>query len=53
MDNPETLTLANKRYRKLKGQSRMDYPKTLAIVCTQDTGRRQTKQILQNRKLKR
>ena len=30
--------------KKLKGQSRMDNPETLAIWDTQDTVRRQTKQ---------
>ena len=35
----------NKRQRKPKGQLRMDNPETLAILCTKDTGRRQTKQI--------
>jgi hypothetical protein len=33
----------NKHERKLKGQSRVDNPKTLAILGTQDTGRRITK----------
>jgi hypothetical protein len=36
-----------------KGQSRIDNPETLATLDTQDTGRRQTKQKTQHRKLKR
>ena len=35
MDNPE---------RKQNGPSRMDNPKKMAILGTQDTGRKQTKQ---------
>ena len=34
----------NKRERKLKGQSRMVNPDTLASLGTQDTGRKQAKQ---------
>ena len=34
----------NKRHRKPKGQSRMDNPEKLAILGTQYTKRRQTKQ---------
>jgi hypothetical protein len=32
--------LTNKRYRKLKGQSRMDKLETLATLDTKETGRR-------------
>jgi hypothetical protein len=37
-----------------KGRSRMHNPETLATMCTQDTGRRQTKeqQKTQHKKLK-
>jgi hypothetical protein len=38
---------------KPKVQLRMDNSETLATLGTQDTGRRQTKQITQHRKLKR
>ena len=38
MDNPE----------KPKGQSRMDNPEKLATLCTQDTGRMETKQKTQH-----
>jgi hypothetical protein len=38
----------NKRHRKPKGQSRMDNPEKLAILGTQNTGRRQTKQRKHN-----
>ena len=44
---------ANNGYIKSKGQSRMDNPKKLATLVTQETGRRQTKQITQHRKVKR
>ena len=44
----------NKRYRKLKGQSRMNSPKTLSTLGTIDTGQRQKhKNITQCGKLKR
>ena len=43
----------NKRYRKPKGQSRIDNPEKLATLVTQDTGGRQTKQKTQQRKLKK
>jgi hypothetical protein len=36
----------NKRWRKPKGQSRMDNPEKLATLGAQDTGRTQTKQKL-------
>jgi len=38
---------------KTKGQARMNNPQRAATMCTQDTGRRQTKQTTQRRKLKR
>ena len=44
-------TVHNKRWRKAKGQPRMDNLETLATLGTQETGRRQTKQK-HNRKLK-
>ena len=46
-------TCANKRYRKLKGQSRMEKPEKLATLGTQYTGRRQTTQKIQHKKIKR
>ena len=46
-------TCANKRYRKLKGQSRMEKPEKLATLGTQYTGRRQTTQKIQHKKLNR
>jgi len=46
-------TCANKRYRKLKGQSRMENPEKLATLGTQYTGRIPTKQKIQHTKLKR
>jgi hypothetical protein len=39
--------------KKPKGQSRMANPETLAALGTQETGRRQTKQKTQHRKLKK
>ena len=39
--------------RKPMGQSRLGNPEMLARVCTQSTGRTQTKQKTQHRKLKR
>jgi len=50
--------MLNKCYRKQKGQLRIDNPGTLAILDTQDTGRRQANQrktqknTTQHRKLK-
>jgi hypothetical protein len=38
---------------KTKGQGRMDNPQRTTTLYTQDTGRRQTKQTTQQRKLKR
>jgi hypothetical protein len=46
-------TCANKRYRKQKGQSRMENPEKLAKLGTHYTGGRQTKQKIQHKKLKR
>ena len=44
---------ANKHSRKPKEQSRMDNPKKLATLSTQDSGQKQTKQKTQLRKLTR
>ena len=44
-------SVVNKRQRKQKGQSRLDNPETLAILCMQETGRQQTKQKTQHRNL--
>ena len=45
--------MRNPEKTKGTGQSRMGNPDTLATLCTQNTGRRQTKQKTQHRKLKR
>jgi hypothetical protein len=51
MGNPEKTEWAIQR--KPMGQSRLGNPEMLARVCTQSTGRTQTKQKTQHRKLKR
>ena len=51
-DTGQRQTKQQTQHRKLKGQSRMDNPETLATLGTQDTGQRQTKQKTQHRKLK-
>ena len=48
-----TLNTLNKRYRKPNEESRMDNPEKCSTLDTQDTGRRQTMQKTQHRKLKR
>jgi hypothetical protein len=45
--------MIRKTLEKTEGQSRMDNQETLATIGTQNTRRRQTKQITQHRKLNR